>query len=203
MRFVHLHTHTHYSLLDGLTKIDDLIARTKELGMDAVAITDHGVLYGAIEFYQKARKAGVKPIIGVETYVAKTSRLSKNSKIDNVRHHLTLLAKNDVGYKNLVTLITKSHLEGFYYKPRIDKEILESHKEGLIVLSGCFSGEVAKLLRAERYEEAEAVASWYKDVFKDDYYLEIQNQSNQILLQVRIQSGQWRIIPWLTMKNRP
>src|SRR3989344_4696226 len=150
-KFVHLHTHSHYSLLDGLSKIDGLVDRAKSLGMEALAITDHGNIYGAVEFYKKCQKAGIKPIIGVETYVAKTSRLSKNSKIDNVRHHLTLLAKNDVGYKNLVTLITKSHLEGFYYKPRIDKEILESHKEGLIVLSGCFSG--------------------------DDYYLEIQPES--------------------------
>ena len=176
-KFVHLHTHSHYSLLDGLSKIEGLVDRAKSLGMEALAITDHGNIYGAVEFYKKCQKAGIKPIIGVETYVAKTSRLSKNSKIDNVRHHLTLLAKNDVGYKNLVTLITKSHLEGFYYKPRIDKEILESHKEGLIVLSGCFSGEVSKLLRADMINEAEEAAKYYHKIFGDDYYLEIQPES--------------------------
>lgn len=142
--------------------------------MNAVAITDHGNIYGAVEFYKKCKKEGIKAIIGVETYVAKNSRFSKDPKIDNVRYHQILLAKNKVGYHNLVTLVTKSHLEGFYYKPRIDKELLKEHSEGLICLSGCFSGEVAKLLRADRIEEAEDVARWYKEIFKDDYYLEIQ-----------------------------
>lgn len=142
--------------------------------MDAIAITDHGNIYGAVEFYKKCKSRGIKAIIGVETYVAKGSRHSKDPKIDNVRFHQILLAKNKKGYENLVALVTKSHLEGFYYKPRIDKELLKEHSEGIICLSGCFSGEVAKLLRADRIEEAEKVASWYKEVFKDDYYLEIQ-----------------------------
>lgn len=173
-KFVHLHTHSHYSLLDGLSKIDPLVNRAHELSMDAVAITDHGNIYGAVEFYKKCKSKGIKAIIGVETYVAKGSRHSKDPKVDNVRYHQILLAKNKKGYENLVTLVTKSHLEGFYYKPRIDKELLKEHSEGLICLSGCFSGEVAKLLRADRIDEAEKVASWYKDVFKDDYYLEVQ-----------------------------
>lgn len=173
-KFVHLHTHSHYSLLDGLSKIDPLVERARELGMDAIALTDHGNIYGAVEFYKKCKSRGIKAIIGVETYVARGSRTSKDPKIDNVRHHQILLAKNRKGYENLVKLVTKSHLEGFYYKPRIDKELLKEHSEGLICLSGCFSGEVAKLLRADRFDEAEKVASWYKDVFKDDYYLEVQ-----------------------------
>lgn len=173
-KFVHLHTHSHYSLLDGLSKIDPLVERARELGMDAIALTDHGNIYGAVEFYKKCKSRGIKAIIGVETYIAKNSLASKDPKIDNVRHHQILLAKNRKGYENLVKLVTKSHLEGFYYKPRIDKELLKEHSEGLICLSGCFSGEVAKLLRADRFDEAEKVALWYKDVFKDDYYLEVQ-----------------------------
>jgi len=176
-KFVHLHTHSHYSLLDGLSKIEALVQKTKELGMDSLAITDHGNLYGAVEFYKKAKEAGIKPIIGVEAYVAKGSRLSKTPKVDNIRYHLTLLVKNEIGYKNLNRLVTASHLEGFYYKPRIDKEILEKYHEGLICLSGCFSGEIAKLLRADHLAEAEAAASYYKKVFGDDYYLEIQPHS--------------------------
>lgn len=177
MKFVHLHTHTHYSLLDGLSKVDQLVNRAKMLGMEALAITDHGNIYGAVEFYKACKKADIKPIIGVETYVAKHSRLSKDPKVDNVRYHLTVLAKNNTGYKNLTELITKSHLEGFYYKPRIDMELLEMHKEGLIVLSGCFSGEVAKLLRADNIKGAEEVASHYKKIFGEDYYIEIQPES--------------------------
>ncbi|MBI3088641.1 MAG: PHP domain-containing protein, partial [Candidatus Colwellbacteria bacterium] len=173
-KFVHLHTHTHYSLLDGLSKIDPLVARAKELGMEALATTDHGNLYGSVEFYKKAKAAGLKPIIGLETYVAKHSRLSKEPKIDNVRFHLTLLAKNKEGYQNLVQLVTKSHLEGFYYKPRIDKELLEKYHKGLICLSGCFAGEVVKLLRSGRREEAEDVVKYYHNLFGEDYYLEIQ-----------------------------
>ncbi len=179
-KFVHLHTHSHYSLLDGLSKIDPLVNKAKEYGMSAVAITDHGNIYGAVEFYKKCKKEGIKAIIGVETYVAKGSRLSKDPKIDNVRYHQILLAKNKVGYHNLVSLVTKSHLEGFYYKPRIDKEILKEHAEGLICLSGCFSGEVAKFLKEDRIEEAEKVASWYKDIFKDDYYLEVQPHTPEL-----------------------
>ncbi|MGC9603599.1 MAG: DNA polymerase III subunit alpha [Minisyncoccia bacterium] len=174
MKFVHLHVHSHYSLLDGLAKIDQLIAKAKEFGMEAMALTDHGNLYGAVEFYKKAKKAGIKPIIGVEAYVAPNGRLNKRPKLDEKRFHLILLVKNDVGWKNLVKLVTLANLEGFYYKPRIDKELLEKHHEGLICLSGCYSGEIAKLIAAKNFEEAERVATWYKNIFGEDYYLEIQ-----------------------------
>src|SRR3989344_5354002 len=133
--FVHLHTHSHYSLLDGLSKISELVKHAKELGMPAVALTDHGALYGAIEFYKEAKKQGIKPIIGCEVYVAARSRHQKEPRIDNRRYHLTLLAKDNIGYQNLIKLITKAHLEGFYYKPRVDKELLREHAEGLIALS--------------------------------------------------------------------
>lgn len=173
-KFVHLHTHSHYSLLDGLSKIGPLVNRAKELGMDALAITDHGNLYGAVEFYKKAKKEGIKPIIGVEAYVAVGSRLSKKPKEDAIRFHLTLLVKNKDGYRNLSRLITKSHLEGFYYKPRIDKDLLKEHSKGLICLSGCFSSEIGKLLRVDKLQEAEKVAKYYHKIFGDDYYLEVQ-----------------------------
>lgn len=178
--FVHLHTHCHYSLLDGLSKIDAIIKRAKELGMKSVAITDHGNMYGAVEFYKKAKAAGIKPIIGLEPYVARDSRFSKDSKIDSKRHHLTLLVKNKTGYRNLVQLATKSHLEGFYYKPRIDRELLENYHEGLICLSGCFSGEITKLIKAKEMEKAEEVAAAYKKIFGGDYYLEIQPHTAEL-----------------------
>ena len=125
--FIHLHTHSHYSLLDGLSKVDDLIARAKKNKMSALAITDHGNMYGAIEFYKKAKDAGIKPILGVEAYMAIGSRHDKNPGIDNKRFHLTLLAKNNTGYKNLIRLVTFANTEGFYYKPRMDKEILRKY----------------------------------------------------------------------------
>jgi len=124
MSFVHLHTHSHYSLLDGLSKIDGLVAKAKEYGMPALALTDHGVMYGLIEFYQKAKKAGIKPILGVETYVARNGHTNKRPRIDDSPYHLVLLAKDNIGYKNLIKLITIAHLDGFYYKPRIDYELL-------------------------------------------------------------------------------
>lgn len=173
-KFVHLHVHSHYSLLDGLAKINDLLARTKELGMNAIALTDHGNLYGAIEFYKTAKKIGVKPILGVEIYLAPNGRLNKRPKIDEARTHLTLLAKNLTGWKNLMQLVTRAHIEGFYYKPRIDKELLTEYHEGLICLSGCFSGEISKLLAGQRIDEAESVAQWYRSLFGEDFYLEIQ-----------------------------
>jgi len=176
-KFVHLHVHSHYSLLDGLTKIDELLAKAQEFKMEALALTDHGNLYGAIEFYKKALEKNIKPILGLEAYVAYSSRFSKRPKIDEERYHLTLLAKNNTGFKNLIQLVTKSNLEGFYYKPRIDKELLKEHHEGLICLSGCFSSELAKLISSGKKGEAEALARFYQSIFGDDFYLEIQPHS--------------------------
>ena len=169
--FTHLHVHTEYSLLDGLSRINPLVERAGELGMDSLAITDHGGLYGAIDFYRTARAAGIKPIIGCEMYVAPGSRHGRDPT-DKSPFHLTVLAKNRTGYLNLVKLVTASHLEGFYYKPRVDREVLERHSDGLTVLSGCPSGEVPKLLAQGRVGEAKAAATWYRERF-DGYYLEL------------------------------
>jgi len=171
-KFTHLHVHTEYSLLDGMCRIPQLIARTKELGMDSIAITDHGAMYGVIDFYLAAQEAGVKPIIGCEIYVAQTDCHSRNPKYKKP-YHLTLLVKNKKGYHNLIQLVSKGFLEGFYYKPRVDKELLKLHSDGLIALSGCANGELAQLILEGQIDEADRVASWYKETF-DDYYLEIQ-----------------------------
>ncbi|MGB5926159.1 MAG: DNA polymerase III subunit alpha [Dehalococcoidia bacterium] len=171
-KFAHLHVHTEYSLLDGMCRIPQLIARTKELGMDSLAITDHGAMYGVIDFHVAAKEAGIKPIIGCEVYVAETDCRSREPA-HRTPHHLTLLARNEKGYRNLLQLVTKSHLEGFYYKPRVDKELLKLHHDGLIALSGCAHGELARLILDGRTDELVRVASWYKEVF-GDYYLEIQ-----------------------------
>lgn len=174
MSFVHLHTHSHYSLLDGLSKIDGLIEKAVLYNMPALAITDHGNLYGAIEFYKKAKKAGIKPIIGLEAYVAVRSRHDKQFGIDHRRHHLTLLAKNLTGYKNLIKLVTASYLEGFYYKPRVDRELLRAHADGLICLSGCMGGELSRAIRSNDPERAETVAREYEEIFGvGNYFLEI------------------------------
>ncbi len=174
MSFTHLHVHSHYSLLDGLIKIDDLIKRCKELDMDAVALTDHGVMYGAIEFYKKAKKAGIKPIIGFEAYTAPLGRLQKRAKIDDERFHITLLAKNLTGYQNLIKLCTLAHLEGFYYKPRIDDELLEKYHDGIICLSGCLQGEIPQLILKNQINKAEEKIIKYRDLFgPDNFYLEI------------------------------
>ncbi|MEK7608971.1 MAG: PHP domain-containing protein, partial [Patescibacteria group bacterium] len=154
-KFVHLHTHSHYSLLDGLGKIDDLVKRAGELGMEALALTDHGAMYGTIEFYKKAKKAGIKPILGCELYVAYEKMTDKRAGIDDKRYHLTVLAQNNEGYKNLIQLVTKAHLEGFYYKPRVDKELLRQHSKGLIALSGCFQSEISKAVRNRKVDDAE------------------------------------------------
>ncbi len=173
--FVHLHTHSEYSLLDGLGKIDHLIERAKSFGMEALAITDHGAMYGSFKFYLKAKAAGLKPILGVETYVAKRSRFDKEAKVDTDPYHLVLLAKNETGYKNLMKLVTHAHLEGYYYKPRVDWEILTKYHEGLICLSACLQGQLATLLRNNQDEEAEKIAKQYAELFgPDHYYIEIQ-----------------------------
>jgi len=173
--FVHLHNHTHYSVLDGLTKIPQLMSRVRELGMEAVAMTDHGTLSGAIEFYQAAKDSGIKPIIGIETYVSARRHTDKDPQADKQIFHLILLAMNNVGYQNLMRLSTIAHLDGFYYKPRIDRELLERYNEGLIVLSGCINGEVGDALRNRQYDQAKSTAEWYKSVFGDRYYLELQD----------------------------
>lgn len=176
--YVHLHNHTHHSLLDGLTKMPDLMAKVKELGMGAVAQTDHGTMSGSIEFYKEAKNAGVKPIIGMEAYVAARSRFDRDPAKDKARYHLTLLSMNNQGYKNLMLLATKAELEGKYYKPRIDHDLLEEYNDGIIALSGCASGEIGENLRAGNYEEAKRIAEWYKSVFGDRYYLELQDHGH-------------------------
>ena len=170
--FVHLHVHTEYSLLDGMCRIPQLIARAKQMGMSSVALTDHGSMYGAIDFYTTARNAGIKPILGCEVYVAPGARTSRDASSRNP-FHLTLLAKNTEGYHNLLQLVTRAHTEGFYYKPRVDRELLEQYHSGVIALSGCASGELVRLVLDGRIAEAEAVASWYRELF-GDYYIEIQ-----------------------------
>lgn len=179
MNFVHLHTHSHYSLLDGLPKIGQLIKRAKELKMKALALTDHGVLYGAIEFYQKAQAAGIKPIIGVEAYLAPNGYLNKRPRLDERPHHLVLLAKNRTGYQNLIYLTTKAHLEGFYYKPRIDLDLLKDHHEGLIALTACLQGEIPQAIKNNQLPKAEDLITKYQDLFgKENFYLELQHHPN-------------------------
>jgi len=179
MRFTHLHVHSHYSLLDGLPKINDLISRVKDLGMDSVALTDHGVMYGVVEFYKKAVKEGVKPIIGNEMYLAPRTRFDKEARIDQKAFHLLLLAKNKAGYENLIKLTTKAHLEGFYYKPRIDKELLREHADGLIGLTACLSGEIPRAIIAGNIEKAEELTAEYREILgPENFYLEVQHHPN-------------------------
>ncbi len=170
--FTHLHTHTEFSLLDGLSRIPQLMDRAKELGQEAIGLTDHGVLYGAIQFYKEARERGIKPIIGIEAYIAQGSRLDRDPQAKQP-YHLTMLAKNEAGYHNLLALSTKAHLEGYYYRPRMDREVLEQHSEGIIVLSGCATSEVSRRLLEGRFDEAVKAARYYKELF-GDYYIELQ-----------------------------
>ncbi len=188
--FVHLHVHSEFSLLDGANRIKDLPVRAKELGMDAIALTDHGVMYGVIDFYKACKKEGIKPIIGCEVYVANRTRFDKEAGLD-YNNHLILLAKNNEGYKNLTKLVSMGFTDGFYYKPRIDKEILEKYHEGLVCCSACLAGEVNQAILKEDLEKAKEVALWFKGVFGEDYYLEIQNNgireqalANQKLIQL-------------------
>lgn len=176
MSFAHLHVHSEYSLLDGACRIEPMLDKIKSMGQTSVALTDHGVMYGVVDFYKAAKARGLNPIIGCEVYVAPRSRFDKVHGIDNERYHLILLCKNNTGYKNLIKLVSEGWVNGFYTKPRVDKELLEQHHEGLIVLSGCLAGEVARALERNDYEEAKKVAEWYNGVFGDgNYYLEIQN----------------------------
>ena len=179
--FTHLHLHTEYSLIDGLSNIPLLIERAKALGMTSLAITDHGNVHGIVDFYIQCKEAGIKPIIGCELYVAIESRHLKNTN-EKSPYHLTVICKNNVGYKNLLQLITKANVEGFYYKPRIDRELLEEHKEGLIILSGCPQGDIPRLLIDGNYEEAKEVSGWFQATF-ENFYLEIQRHEGIPLLE--------------------
>lgn len=173
--FIHLHTHSEYSLLDGLSKISHLVAKAKKYKMDSLALTDHGVMYGTIPFYNECQQQGIKPIIGCEIYMAHRSRFDKQPRVDADQYHLILLAKNNIGYQNLMKIVTKAHLEGFYYKPRVDLELLEKYSKGLIATSACIAGEVPSLLIQGKDEEAEKTAKKLSEIFKDSFYLEIQS----------------------------
>ncbi|MEK9157751.1 MAG: DNA polymerase III subunit alpha [Patescibacteria group bacterium] len=174
MSFVHLHTHSHYSLLDGMSQIDDMVKLAKEHGQTAIALTDHGAMYGVIDFYTACKKNGIKPIVGCEVYVANRSHTQKESGVDNKRYHLTLLAKDLAGYQNLIKLTTKAHIDGYYYKPRVDKELLRQHSEGLICLSGCPGSELGRAIQRGDKEKAEALVLEYQSIFgPENYYLEI------------------------------
>src|SRR5215468_2534496 len=184
--FVHLHCHSHYSLLDGASPINELVSRAKELGMNGLAITDHGNLYGALEFHQACRGSGINPIVGYEAYVAPGSRFDKTPGAQGESsYHLTVLAANRTGFDNLIKLASKAFLEGFYHKPRIDRELLADHSDGLICLSGCVSGELSRtLLSGNTADEAlargEELAAWFHRTFGDRYFIEIQNNGVDI-----------------------
>lgn len=174
--FTHLHTHTEFSLLDGACRIEQLISRAKSLGMQSLAITDHGNMYGAVDFYKACKKEGIKPIIGCEVYVAARTRFDKDKVLDKEYNHLILLCKNETGYKNLINMVSKAFTEGFYFKPRIDHDLLEKCSEGLICLSACLAGEIPQAILQKDYEKAKRTALWYRDVFGEgNYYLELQN----------------------------
>lgn len=174
-KFCHLHLHTEYSLLDGSGKVDKLIKRAKELGMDSIAITDHGVMYGCVEFYKQAIANGIKPILGCEVYVAGRNMHEKNFEYGNSTYHLVLLVKNEIGYNNLMKIVSAASIDGFYYKPRVDHDFLQKHSEGLIALSACLAGEVQRNIVNDDYDKAKEIALLYKKIFKDGFYLEIQN----------------------------
>src|SRR3989449_2119019 len=192
--FVHLHLHTEYSLLDGGCRLDRLMDKAHALKFPAIAVTDHGVLFGAIDFYKAAAERGIKPIIGCEVYVAPGSRLEKKTSSGgrDVYHHLVLLAKDETGYKNLIRLATAAHLEGDYYKPRIDKELLAAHREGLIALSGCLASEIPEWIQKEQLPKAREAIDWFKQIFgAENFYLELQNHGLPEQAKVNRQ-----LIPW-------
>jgi len=191
-QFVHLHCHTEYSLLDGAARIKELVRRAAELNMPAVAITDHGAMFGVIDFYREALKAGVKPVIGCEVYVAPRSRYQKEPKLDDYQYHLVLLAENEAGYRNLMRIVSDGYLEGFYYKPRVDHELLAEHASGLIALSGCLGGEIPTLLKRGEEEAARSLALRYREIFgPDNFYLELQD--HHLPEQAEVNKGLYRI----------
>lgn len=178
-KFVHLHVHTEYSLLDGLSNIKKLFAHVKENGMDSVAITDHGTMYGVIDFYKKAKEYNIKPIIGMEGYTTNVDLRTRPERGKFQNFHILLLAKDKRGYGNLMKLTSIAHLEGYYYRPRVDRETLAKHSAGLICASGCPQGEIPQALINGSFQEAKKIASWFLDVFGKDYYLEIQRHRYQ------------------------
>lgn len=185
--FVHLHNHTEYSLLDGSGKISKIVIKAKELGMKSIAITDHGTMFGCVEFYKQAKAHGIKPIIGCEVYVVPKSMHIKQVDKENKTYHLVLLVKNEVGYKNLMKIVSKASIEGFYYKPRTDHEYLKTHSEGIIALSACLGGEIPKYLAMGNKEKAKETALEYKSIFKDGFYLELQYHGMEEQLSVNEQ----------------
>ena len=197
MGFTHLHVHSEYSLLDGACRVRDLVSRAAELGQKSVAVTDHGAMYGAVVFYKEAVKAGIKPIIGCEVYVAARTRFDMDYELDSIRHHLVLLCKNETGYKNLCHMVSASFTEGFYFKPRVDTELLRKHSDGLIALTACVSGEIPKLVLADKYPEAKNKAIELRDIFGDgNFYLELQDhgfsnqpKANEGLLRLHRETG--------------
>ena len=199
MSFAHLHVHTEYSLLDGSNKIKECVARVKELGMNSVAITDHGCMFGVIDFYRAARAQGIKPILGCEVYVAPGSRFDKEAvgSGDDRYYHLVLLAENDEGYHNLMKIVSRGYTEGYYYKPRVDLELLREFHEGIIALSACLAGEVQKNITRGMYSEGRAAALRYEEIFgKGNFFLELQDHGipeqqtvNQALMRMSQETG--------------
>ena len=194
MSFTHLHLHTEYSLLDGACRIEQLMDEVQRLGQTSVAVTDHGVMYGVIDFYRAAKKRGIKPIIGCEVYMAARTRFDKVHALDSERYHLILLCENETGYKNLIKLVSEGFVTGFYTKPRIDRELLEKYHEGLIALSACLAGEIPRALLSGDYEGAKKKALWYRSVMgENNFFLEIQDHGLP---------EQRRIIPMLAQLSR-
>ena len=195
--FVHLHVHTEYSLLDGACRIKELAKACKERGMDALAITDHGVMYGIVEFYEACKNEGIKPIIGCEVYTAKRTRFDKAPGVDNDYGHLILLAKNNVGYHNLIKIVSKAFTEGYYYKPRVDLELLKEYSEGIICTSACLGGDIPQMILRNDYDGAKQLAQQYQEIFgKDNYYLELQSNGleeqltvNKALIKISDETG--------------
>jgi len=176
--FVHLHNHTHYSLLDGLTKVDELVNLVKETGMEAVAVTDHGTMSGLIELYKTANDAGIKPILGLEAYVAARNLEDRDPAYDKERFHVTLLAQTNKGFENLCRMLTIAETDGKYYKPRIDHKLMEQYNEGIICLSGCAGSEISMAIRNDDLDKARELIKWYSEIFKDRFYLEMQDHGH-------------------------